>query len=25
LKEVGETEKALMQTAGLFLGRQLEE
>ena len=25
LKEVGETEKALIQTAGLFLGRQLEE
>ena len=24
-REVGETEKALMQTAGLFLGRQLEE
>ncbi|MBR3837765.1 MAG: AbrB/MazE/SpoVT family DNA-binding domain-containing protein [Clostridia bacterium] len=25
LKEVGETEKALIQTAGIFLGRQLEE
>ena len=24
-KEVGETEKALIRTAGLFLGRQLEE
>jgi len=24
-KEVGETEKALIQTAGMFLGRQLEE
>ncbi len=25
LREVGETEKALIQTAGLFLGRQLED
>ncbi|MBR2634521.1 MAG: AbrB/MazE/SpoVT family DNA-binding domain-containing protein [Clostridia bacterium] len=25
LREVGDTEKALIQTAGIFLGRQLEE
>jgi AbrB family transcriptional regulator (stage V sporulation protein T) len=25
LKDVGETEKALIQTAGIFLGRQLDE